>query len=665
MEKDLWFHFKRWGDVRELFISKKRNKMGRRYGFVRFKGVSDVRALERQLDNLVVGGLKLFVNVPKYDRDMGRPAPTRTEFIPQEVGSSQRLSPPQLPPHHQRAPAPLYATVLRRDIRTPKQRRHVENVSSGQGWSQSSAHINIPEETKPWLSEAWVGRVKNMSSFDKVEDELSWELGAEIVPKYLGDDMTLLLGLLDTKAEEMVNEEAQSGTTPFYSLEKWNPNIRTGHRLTWALCWGIPLVAWDIEYFRKIVAAIGDLVEVDDDVEELRRLDWARMLIRTSRRPSLQHTVNLHISKEVHQVHIVEEATPNVRKCTCSGRSNFGSSEEISSFDGDTDGTNPSEEGALGTDKAPPGIDGNSAVVGEFRGKSLLPGGKHPNGRITAVEPVDNNFGTWCTASHLVVSASGSLNGKLSKESPNAETEEGSDKVEIAREERFSDVGITEEQTKVGDLHYLGNVDPIGRCQALEEGDYRGPQLAISSELCNTGVARGEQAGPDDCNIPLASCDADIGPSNMGLPNFNDYAADISQQYPSPIKKTSETPGTWKVYSRGRWCKKKMILNSMDRNLWVDKATCVSDPHAADTGPMNLDLSNYTNAAAQQPKVALETYPVVTPDHHQEAEHHWSMVKKLGMTCDMNQDSIIESFWAMENRDRKEAEKLGNRIFAS
>ena len=108
-----------------------------------------------------------------------------------------------------------------------------------------------------------------------------------------------------------------------------------------------------------------------------------------------------------------------------------------------------------------------------------------------------------------------------------------------------------------------------------------------------------------------------------------------------------------------------MILNSMDRNLWVDKATCVSDPHAADTGPMNLDLSNYTNAAAQQPKVALETYPVVTPDHHQEAEHHWSMVKKLGMTCDMNHDSIIESFRALENRDRKEAEKPGNRIFAS
>ena len=27
-EKDLWVQFKRWGDVREVFISKKRNKGG-------------------------------------------------------------------------------------------------------------------------------------------------------------------------------------------------------------------------------------------------------------------------------------------------------------------------------------------------------------------------------------------------------------------------------------------------------------------------------------------------------------------------------------------------------------------------------------------------------------------------------------------------------------
>ncbi|KAH1246114.1 Kelch domain-containing protein 4 [Glycine max] len=52
--KDLWAHFKKWGDVREIFIPNTRNKMGRRYGFARFKGVADQHKLERQLDNTFV-----------------------------------------------------------------------------------------------------------------------------------------------------------------------------------------------------------------------------------------------------------------------------------------------------------------------------------------------------------------------------------------------------------------------------------------------------------------------------------------------------------------------------------------------------------------------------------------------------------------------------------
>lgn len=46
-EKDLWNIFREWGQVWEIFISKHRNKGGRRYGFVRFRGVADINRLER------------------------------------------------------------------------------------------------------------------------------------------------------------------------------------------------------------------------------------------------------------------------------------------------------------------------------------------------------------------------------------------------------------------------------------------------------------------------------------------------------------------------------------------------------------------------------------------------------------------------------------------
>lgn len=101
--------------------------------------------------------------------------------------------------------------------------------------------------------------------------------------KYLGDDMVLLVGLNDSGAEEIYNVDEDNVMSLFHSLEKWNPGLRIGYRLVWVLCWGILLHAWDIDNILKIAATIGEVVEVDDDVEELRRLDRARVLIKTLR----------------------------------------------------------------------------------------------------------------------------------------------------------------------------------------------------------------------------------------------------------------------------------------------------------------------------------------------------------------------------------------------
>jgi len=117
--------------------------------------------------------------------------------------------------------------------------------------------------------------------FDRVKDEISWDEGVDISPKYLGDDMVLLLSLTDARAEQMGKEETMNGSSLFHSLEKWNSRMRIGYRLIWVQCLGILLLAWDIVQIQKIVAAIGEMVEVDDDVEEAQRLDRARVLIKT------------------------------------------------------------------------------------------------------------------------------------------------------------------------------------------------------------------------------------------------------------------------------------------------------------------------------------------------------------------------------------------------
>lgn len=56
--------------------------------------------------------------------------------------------------------------------------------------------------------------------FDRLEEELMWDGGKDIKPKYLGGDIVLLMDLIDTRAEEICREEVENGLPMFHTLEK-------------------------------------------------------------------------------------------------------------------------------------------------------------------------------------------------------------------------------------------------------------------------------------------------------------------------------------------------------------------------------------------------------------------------------------------------------------
>lgn len=73
--------------------------------------------------------------------------------------------------------------------------------------------------------------MRNLAAFDRLE-ELMWDGGTNIKPKNLDDDMVLLVGLTDTRAEEICREEVENGLSMFHTLEKWSPSLR-GMTLGW------------------------------------------------------------------------------------------------------------------------------------------------------------------------------------------------------------------------------------------------------------------------------------------------------------------------------------------------------------------------------------------------------------------------------------------------
>jgi len=60
--------FERWARVKEMFISRRLNRWGRRFDFVKFFKVENEVRLEKQLDQIYIGNIKLYVNIHRYRR---------------------------------------------------------------------------------------------------------------------------------------------------------------------------------------------------------------------------------------------------------------------------------------------------------------------------------------------------------------------------------------------------------------------------------------------------------------------------------------------------------------------------------------------------------------------------------------------------------------------
>jgi len=60
--------FQPWARVKEVFISCRLNRWGRRFGFERLFDVENTSRLEREMDQVRIGNMKLYVNISRYRR---------------------------------------------------------------------------------------------------------------------------------------------------------------------------------------------------------------------------------------------------------------------------------------------------------------------------------------------------------------------------------------------------------------------------------------------------------------------------------------------------------------------------------------------------------------------------------------------------------------------
>lgn len=68
---DMWKSFRPFGTIVDVFVPTKRDKNGRRFGFVRYKGIRDTESLENSLKALWIGEQNIFIKLARFRRPNG------------------------------------------------------------------------------------------------------------------------------------------------------------------------------------------------------------------------------------------------------------------------------------------------------------------------------------------------------------------------------------------------------------------------------------------------------------------------------------------------------------------------------------------------------------------------------------------------------------------
>jgi len=231
--------FQRWARVKEVFIARRPNKWGRRFGFVRFFGVKNVGCLERDLDQLYIGNNKLFVNVPKYCRQQLEPAGVEGRILREPYRERKNETGKQDKLKHKPSPEQLREEkwVERNGSRSYADAVRGEFQKQWKGQSIKAEGCIIP-----WMERSVMGKLRDDLGVDQLGEELVKGGMNMVEMRSLGDNLVLLTPRAGENMEDVIKLNKEWIDNVFVSVKPWSADSNPSHKTVWVRCYGLPFV---------------------------------------------------------------------------------------------------------------------------------------------------------------------------------------------------------------------------------------------------------------------------------------------------------------------------------------------------------------------------------------------------------------------------------------
>lgn len=399
-------------------------------------------------------------------------------------------------------------------------------------------------------------------------------------------------------------------------------------------------MAWDSQNLKKILAAIGDVVEVDDEVEELRKMDRVRILVKTPWKPLIQHTVRVCINGEIFPVCVIEEGGSYSHSCRCRLRATYSSSEDICSEESELrplpESTQSwinagsqhavvSEEWRDMAEEQKPAEEGDMQGEGEQNYHQVLPVGCEPQGDPLVIS---SDQGTKVRSRYSDDEVSPDTNA--SQNGAAAETRDAGEVPDRSELRIVGDNGLRTPDRKRGEEHAKGKM------RAEESGsDFE------VAELNHTHARDKEHV--DLVGLVLLPHTPSIKGTYQG---DNKIEAHSNQKHPSS------------VYVRKKWRKRQITENGLQRSMSVVSGN-VSSQQGMTNGGHKQDNIQQQHSHQHEMDQYMQQEELQAKENSKEAEILWQLAKELGVTGWNDNTKQVQQLGEMEQRDIKESERLG------
>jgi len=327
-ELDMHKVFKKWARVKEVFITRRLNKWGRRFGFVRFFEVGNVTSLEKELDQIYIGNKKLYVNIPRYQRHDSDPG-KRLSMVTKNPSTMS------------------YAGSRRWDVEGPTARERVRrkevwvekkgnnsyaDVVKGGSWQEwKGPVITTQKQVLPWMENSAIGQFNTELDFNQLGEKFLKGGMSMIKVRYLGDKLAMLTPRVGESLEDLIKLNKAWFDSVFDSIDPWSENYVADHKIVWVRCYDLPITLWNKECFSKVVGEKASVVSIDKSTLLWENLEYARIQVRLLKNQSARLAKVMRINDQNFSI-LIEEESPgdSIGPCRCS-YDGFGSSDSVSS----------------------------------------------------------------------------------------------------------------------------------------------------------------------------------------------------------------------------------------------------------------------------------------------------------------------------------------------